>query len=135
MNAFPPIFNAKDIPIGSGVPTVPSVSTVLLDWFKTITFVRIIKEEVDYQVVEKLIPVTAKGVWQPLNSRELAVKPEGQRSWRWQKLLCTPAIALHPDDIVVADKIRYRVMGKLDWSENGYFEYHLTQDFNAEAAT
>ncbi len=124
-----PIYNAKDLPLFSGAGSVPNVSDALLDWFQTMTFTTIVKSVVNFQLVEVQTAVTAQAVRQPMKPQLVAMKPEGQRSWRWETLHALPGLVLAPDDIVVFNSVSYRVMEKLDWKEYGYVEYHLVQDY------
>ena len=128
--AFPAIQNAATRPLfGAGVPTMPQMRDTLLDWFKTLTFVRVVKLQVNFQIEEKMLPITLSGVWEPLSGRTLEIKPEGQRSWNWQRLVTNSDVMLNTDDEIVADSVRYRIMQKNQWDSNGIVEYHLVQDY------
>lgn len=123
------IQNAKDTPLFSNPGTLPNMQDALADWFQMMTFTIITKETVDHELVETATVVAAKAVRQPLSAQKLMMKPEGQRAWRWEQLHAFPDLILKPDDVVVFNGIRYRVMDKLDYKEYGYLEYHITQDY------
>ncbi len=82
----------------------------------------------DFEVVEQKGKVAYfDAVKQPLPARELRIKPEGQREWRWWALWSTQPLKL--DDMVAdEDGNQYRVMKQSDWDKiGGYFEYHITE--------
>ena len=122
------INNGKDIKIGAQ-SNLPQMSEVLLAWFQDMTFDLVTKAITDFDLVETKTTVQTKGVRQPFSAQQLSIKPEGQRAWRWETLHCLPNVKLNPDDIVIFNTIRYRVMDKLDYSEYGYLEYHIVQDY------
>ena len=122
------IINGKDFKIGAQ-SNLPDVSDALLDWFQNMTFDLITKAITDYDLTETATTISTKGVRQPFSAQQLSIKPEGQRAWKWETLHCLPNVKLNPDDIVVFNGVRYRVMEKLDYSEYGYLEYHIIQDY------
>ncbi len=124
------IMNGKDFKIGAQ-SNLPDVSDALLDWFQNMTFDLITKAITDYDLTETATTISTKGVRQPFSAQQLSIKPEGQRAWKWETLHCLPNVKLNPDDIVVFNGVRYRVMEKLDYSEYGYLEYHIIQDYTA----
>lgn len=126
------IMNGKDFKIGAQ-SNLPDVSDALLDWFQNMTFDLITKAITDYDLTETATTISTKGVRQPFSAQQLSIKPEGQRAWKWETLHCLPNVKLNPDDIVVFNGVRYRVMEKLDYSEYGYLEYHIIQDYNTAA--
>lgn len=123
------IFNAKDRPLNCNPGTLPNLSGALLNWFQRMTFTKVTKTVVDFQVVEQEDEYTALGVRLPMQPQQVVIKPEGQRSWRWEVVFATPDLILNPDEIIRFGSVKYRVMGKLDWKEYGYLEYHISQDF------
>lgn len=121
------IINAKDK--GLLYSGLPQVGEVLPSWFQPLTFDIITKSLVDYEVQEVIVPVSTQGVRQPMTAQQIAIKPEGQRAWRWETLHCLPNVPLRIDDIVVFGEKRYRVMQKWDWSEYGYYEFHICEAY------
>lgn len=122
------IINGKNSQIGSQ-SALPQMGEVLLSWFQSMTFDLVTKTLEDYDLKETVQTIATKGVRQPFTSQQLSIKPEGQRAWRWETLHCLPDVKLNPDDIVIFNTVRYRVMQKLDYSEYGYLEYHIVQDY------
>lgn len=91
---------------------------------------QIVKKTVtDHQVVEtSKTPVLLwfEGGLQPLHSKDLLVKPEGERKFKWW--------TLHTDmdmevDTVITDRngVKYRIMKDADWSQSGFHQYELIE--------
>ena len=121
------IINAKDK--GLNFSGLPQVGHVLPGWFQPLKFEIITKSLVNYEVEEVVIEVNTQGVRQPMTAQKLAIKPEGQRAWKWGTLHCLPDVPLKVDDKVVFGSKTYRVMNKWDWSEYGYLEYEICQGY------
>ncbi len=75
-----------------------------------------------------------RGVWQPLSTNQINLKPEGQRSWSWYMLHIEGRPAIETNDRVVYAGVKYKVMGKKDYSLNNYVELHLALDYQASAS-
>ena len=92
--------------------------------------IQVVKKTVqDFELVESVSdrsPIYIEGSLQPMNARELLIKPEGQRSWRWWTLWTTEKLEL---DWVVIDRngSHFRIMNSNDWEASGYFQYQLTE--------
>lgn len=125
------IVNGKDTPLSKSFSTLPNVADVLPDWFQDLRFDIITKSLVNYEVEEVIVPVATYGVRQPMSAQQIAIKPEGQRAWKWETIHCLPDVPLRIDDVVVFGNQRYRVMQKWDWSEYGYQEVHICQAYQA----
>ena len=103
----------------------------LANWMVPMVFIKIVKTVVDFQEVETKTNTNFKGVWQPLTGQKLQIKPEGQRAWKWFTCHAEIGLTLIPDEIITYKSTNYRVMEKMDYSEYGYNEYHLVQDYEA----
>ena len=125
------IINAKNKPLTQS--GLPQMGEVLPSWFQTLTFDVISKSLVDYEVVETKTRITTRGVRQPMTAKDLAIKPEGQRAWKWETIHCLPDVVLEVDDVIIFDNTRYRVKQRWDWREYGYVQYEICQAYqNAE---
>lgn len=125
-----PIVNAKDNPNGIQGASLPNVSDAMASYFQTMVFKRIGKTVNQLlQVLETAIPIQVQGVWQPFTPQQLIMKPEKQRAWKWFMLHAAVGTNLQPDDVVQFQGTQYRVMGILDYSLNGYLEYHVVNDY------
>lgn len=123
------IANGKNTPLNLRQGTVPDVSGALTDWYQTMSFNKVVKTTVGFQVVETMTPVTFEGVWQPFTERQLLLKLEGQRAWSWFDLYAQPPLTLQVDDVVVWNGKQTRVMSRKDFGLYGYVNYHLVQDW------
>lgn len=125
------INNAKDTPLNANSGTLPDMSSVLQDWYQTMTFGIITKNVSDFQVIESVMSTTFHGVWQPFTNRQLMMKPEGQRSWDWFMLHSEQALSLNTDDIIIYLTKQYRVMAKKDYTLYKYQYYELVSDWES----
>lgn len=124
-----PISNASDIPLGSNSGTVPNMSGTIENWFQPMTFTRIVKTVVNFQVKETPTNVDFQGVWQPFSAKQLMMKPEGQRQWSWFTCHAEIGFELIADEVVTYLGVQYRVMQQTNYELYGYLEYHLIQDY------
>lgn len=125
-----PIHNANTVPLNVNSGTMPNLAEGLYDWFQNMTFTTIVKTIVNFAEVETLTTINFMGIMQPMSPRQLMMKPDGQRSWRWFTIHAFPFLRLNTDEIITfTDGISYRVMGIVDYTRNGYVEYHCVADY------
>ena len=112
---------------------LPNMSETITSWFLNISFYTVKRELVgaDWKEVPDK-ELKTKGVVQPPSNEDLKIMPEGSWSWKWQWVHCLPDLQLETNQFVIYDGIKYKVMGKRDWSKYGYVEYHLLEAFQAE---
>jgi hypothetical protein len=123
-----PISNACTIPINNTAGNLPNVSEGLSSWFQQVTFIRITKMITNGDLFESETPFVFFGVVQP-TVQNLRMLPEGQRSWLYKTVYALPGLVLTTDDVVMYAGVRYRVTGKTDYTQFGYVDYSLCQDF------
>ena len=109
---------------------MPNMGMAVAAWMQPLSFVLVGKEIVDHVETETFVTKRTFGVRAPLKPQELAIKPEGQRAWHWEKIHAHPNLALSVDDIIVFGELRYRVMGKSDYAEYGYIEYEICEGYD-----
>lgn len=124
------IRNAKDVLLSSNSGTLPNMESTLLNYFQKLTFTTITKTTVNFEVVETETSVSFMGVRQPFSPQMLLMKPEGERSWKWEMIHSTPDLVLVVDDRITFGSVKYRVMQRLDYTEYGYLEYHIIADYS-----
>lgn len=107
---------------------LPNMATAVAAWFQEMQCSVVQSYQEDYVTQERATLVAFKGMRAPLKAQQLDKKPEGQRAWKWEVLFTTVEFALSPNDVIVFRGNRYRVDAKLDYSEYGYYEYHIVQD-------
>lgn len=110
------------------MPHLP-VAGALWGLTDTAQFAIIQKAAVDHQVVETQSDVLYfQGSLQPLPVRELLIKPEGQRTWKFYKMFTKQVLKLD-DEVQDLAQRRYRVTGTADWgSLGGFYEYELKEE-------
>ena len=110
---------------------LPKMNPAIGPWAQCFAFDCVCKALENFQVVERKRHVQFRGVVAPLSARQLEIKGEGQRAWRWLEVHTTNDLALKPDDEVVFKCVRYRVMAVHDWSDYGYYRYELAETFTS----
>lgn len=123
------IFSASSVPLNQNPGSLPNMQDALTDWFQPLYFTQIVKTVVNFQVVETPTITQFMGVRQPFSAQQLMMRPEGQREWRWEMIHCYPSLVLRPDDIITFNNVNYRVMHKWDYTEYGYIQYDIVQDY------
>ena len=125
------IKNGKDTLLSNNSGTLPNMSSSLSDWFQPMVFVGIDKTVVNHLIREERVNINFRGIWQPMTERKIALKPEGQRSWRWFTCHSSVDLVLNTDEVICYLNKNYRVMGVLDYRLYGFVEYHLVEDYTA----
>ena len=108
---------------------MPSLATTIFGFEETMQFAIVVKTPIDHDIVEtSKTPVLLwfEGNVQPLHQKELLVKPEGERKWKWWSLYTDMDLEV---DTIITDRngTEYRVMASSDWSQAGYQSYQLTE--------
>lgn len=124
-----PLKNACDTLLSQNPGSLPNVQGAMANWFQPLKFAKIIKEVVNFQVVETQVITNFMGVRQPMKPKDLEIMPEGQRAWSWEMIHAYPDLVLAVDDIIYFNGVPYRVMNKHDWTEYGYLRYDIKQDY------
>ena len=110
-------------------PYLPDVNGAVRNLFQNIQIGTVSKTQVNGYTQEVIVYNNILADVQTLNPKELLIKPEGQRGWRWKKLHCTLEVTFNLDDIVYLENIKFRVMALSTWLRYGYQEVHLAEDF------
>jgi len=101
-------------------------------WFSPITLTVISQEINAGLVTDNETMVTFKGVIQPLSPEQIQLKPEAQRSFQWLQIHCkTGGDRLNTNDRIAYGGKKFKVMAPLDYSLNGFLEYHAIEDYEA----
>jgi hypothetical protein len=108
---------------------LPDVSSGIQLWFQPLKIGPVFKQNKDGYLEEFLSVFKTQGVLQTLTPQQLAMKPEGERTWKWRKLHMLPEPKLRVDDIVIIGETSYRVMDKEDNSQYGVTSYDLQEDY------
>lgn len=108
---------------------LPDLSTGVQMFFQPLIISKIYKQNNKGYLEEFLNTFRTQGVIQTLSVAQLAMKPEGQRTWQWRKLHTVSEPKLKLDDLIVIKKIRYRVMSMEDNNQYGVISYDLQEDY------
>lgn len=122
--------SAKPLNQSSGMP---QMAAAFRGWMTTIILRRVTQPIVDGLVTELIEDITFRGTIQPLSPQKTALKPEGQRAWKWMQIHClTGATNLVTNDRIIYNGELFKVMDILDYKLNNYIEYHLVKDYQNE---
>ena len=116
--------------MGLAASALPDVGSVITGWFQRMTFGKISKSQVNGYTQEIVTEICSAGVRQPYSPQELKILKEGERSWDWSKLHCAVDVQLRLDDRVLISGVKFRVMKKTDYTEYGYLEYDIIEDYD-----
>lgn len=106
----------------------PSIIESFGDWQQPLRFRRITKTITDFQVTEAAFERPFDGMLLTQTPQQLALKPEGQRTWLWWTLVTS--VVLYPDDIVMnADNTQFRVMSKSNFAQAGFYNYEVVENY------
>ena len=109
---------------------LPQLNMAVRSWANRVQIGLICKSQQDFKTVESIVYKIYSAVIQPLQVKQLMIKPEGERSWKWYWLHVEPSLDLQVDDVVyLDDDTPFRVMGRKDYSLYGYIEYELVRGY------
>lgn len=123
------ILNGKDQPLSSGNNFVPDVGNGVMQFMQNVVVG--VMQKVNLNGYTSEIPLYKKtmAVKQSFTSRQLQIKPEGQRGWQWYKIHMLNNIKLKLDDRFLMNAVKYRVMRSSEYTEYGYTEYEVIEDY------
>jgi hypothetical protein len=127
-------------PVNYPAGTMPDMSSALLDYFQPMEFTTITKGVQGFEAIESGVVTSFRGVIMPFKPRNLELKPIGQRAWTYWQVFSDRVLPLQVDDIITLPTPdpaaggalvprNSRVMSRMDWSRNGYFEFVIAQDW------
>lgn len=118
------------IKIGQVVGGLPQLDIGLSGWEVEVKANFITQEYVDGKITDISNIQVIKGVLQPLKTEDVNIKPEGQRNWIWQQLHVKKTYPkLRNEQIVEINDKNYKIMAQKDYTQYGYVEYHLVEDY------
>lgn len=110
--------------------SMPQMTAVFQGWQSEIVLTKRTQKIIDGLVSFKDATLSFQGIIQPLSPRTIALKPEGQRAFTWLQIHCLlTTINLTTNDVIVYNARKYKIMAKLDYTNNGYIEFHAVEDF------
>lgn len=109
---------------------MPQMQAAFSGWTSKITLTARIQGVRDGLVCYIEKPVSFQGVIQPLSPRSIQLKPEGQRDWTWLQIHALAGkLNLTTNDQITYNGTIYKIMAVLDYSLNGYIEYHVANEY------
>jgi len=109
---------------------MPNMSGTLDGWLIAVFLIKTTQTIVDFERVDVETRTKFEATVQPLSARQLQLKPEGLRKFKWFQLhVKSGSFNLDSDDIIEYDGSRYKIMGDFPYELNGFKEYHMIEDF------
>ena len=128
------IQNGANVPLNAKFGTVPQMNGALQGWYQPMTFIQIGKFLDTGFVSEEGNPVNFRGVMMPYKPKQLDLKRQGQRKWKWWQLFCTPELQLNLDDAAKYLNGQFRIYSLEDWHQEGFMKYVLVEDYKGTIA-
>ena len=125
------IKNAKDKKVYELDNALPDMSEAVMDFLQPIVLKKINKQQVNGYTQEIEIPIQTSAVVIPM-SGDMAIKMEGERTWRWSTMYCLSDLIFATDDVILYRHTRYRIMHRMDYSQYGYVSYEMIEDYTAQ---
>ena len=81
------------------------------------------------EAVKQAHTVTAATSIQPLSAQRIAMKPEGERAWKWWMIHTFTDLYAKVGDILEITGVGYRLMACTDYSAAGYRMFEAVEDY------
>lgn len=109
---------------------MPQMASAFRGWMTSITITRVTQSVENGLVETREQKISFQGTVQPLSPQKTALKPEGQRAWKWLQIHCfTSDVNLATNDKIIYNGELFKVMDILDYRLNNYIEYHIVADY------
>ena len=128
----PKLVNASSIPLNETSSNQPDVSMAVMGMLYPMVFEIMQNSRVNGYAQNIPIKFCTSACIQPFTPQMLKLKPEGDRAWSWFSIWSLTVLDLKVNDRIKANGKRYKIMEKMDWSFNQYFEYHAILDYSNE---
>ena len=123
-----PLTQAKNKTLSASASSLPSVAGGV-EMFLQPVRIGIVQTQLVYgRSTDVTIYKYTQACRQPM-AENLAVRKEGDRSWRWHTIYMTPEMDLQTNDVIELQGVRFRIMEKTDWKEYGYTSYNAIEDY------
>ena len=129
-----------DVKTNGRTGPMPQMDGVISGWGNATQFQKITDTIVNYDNVKTVtnIPLdglaqpTFSGIFSPMKPQEIFFKAEGQRNWKWWKLIVRSDVDINGGDDIRDFKGRvFRVLTKKDWQQAGYYEFDIVEEYSA----
>jgi hypothetical protein len=85
---------------------LPQLATAVMSWSNKMQIGIVCKSQENFKTVESILYGIFSAVMQPLQVKQIMIKPEGQRAWKWYWLHAETKLQLQIDDIVILEDDR-----------------------------
>ena len=126
-----PIIGAGTRDIAESALTMPNMRGAVINWFRPFRGILVTTTIVDGLSKEVRREFDTAGFFKPMRPREVLIKPEGDRAFRWFVLYTGREIDFKPNDVVIRKGVPYRVMGPWQLEDYGVKRYELVEDYRA----
>ena len=103
----------------ANLTNMPNMANTLSGWEAPLSLIKITQSIVDGDAVFNEQITNFMGVIQPLRSEDLAMKPEGQRSWKYYWIHTNSNLPFQ----------RYKITDIKDYGLNGFRELEVILDY------
>ena len=110
-------------------PALPSVAGVVETFLQTV-LIGIISKTVVRGKTQEITSWRTVRLSRQAMPEALAIRKEGERSWRWHVFHTTADVLLNTDDVVLFQGNQYRIMEKEDWGQYGFLKYNAIEDYS-----
>lgn len=121
--------NGKDMNPRSTPLGLPNMRAALARLLQSTTIGLVTKTPVKGFIQETTQDVCVRAVRLPFSATALSIRPEGERSWRWNTFYMDSNTILKTDDQFFYNGVGYRVMEVYDFREYGYMQYSTVEGF------
>lgn len=123
------IRNASRLTVDEAVMPAPTGRSIVYGWLRPIEMVMVRKKTEDFETIEVQVPLKTNGVVQPFTATALAIKPEGERAWKWWSITATPDLQLKADEVITYRGSKLRIMRQLPFEANDVVQYEAVEDY------
>lgn len=115
---------------------MPKMGDVLRGFTKRVAVQVIRRDVVDNESRETILELPSISMMLvPMPAQKIAIKPEGERKWKWWDCLSSTELQLGWYVKTLNDGKKFEVMEKSDWSQAGFFGYQLLEAPTAAGET
>ncbi len=113
--------------------SIPYVANALNGWTHNVRCQKVTKENNYGKItIVKSSPFILDMCIQPIPQEKINRQVYGNRSWKYKSLWVKGKPDLKTDDVIFVNDRNYRIETIIDWSEGGYMNYDVEEDYILE---
>ena len=113
----------------ANLTNMPNMANTLSGWEAPLSLIKVTQSIIDGDAVFNEQITNFMGVIQPLRSEDLAMKPEGQRSWKYYWIHTNSNLPFQTADKIIFKDKRYKITDIKDYGLNGFRELEVILDY------